>query len=139
MSDISNLSNIFNFNTYQEILNAITSINIYFDWNIMNTKQPINTNLNLDINTSNYTYLKDKEQRKLCNIYINKCKIKYLFNKYKRNDQVEPKIFDINTLNEILFCSICNNNNEDKTIEYYDLINLGASLSIRDDNIFTKI
>ena len=46
MSDISNLSNIFNFNTYQEILNAITSINIHFDWNIMNTKQPINTNLN---------------------------------------------------------------------------------------------
>jgi len=94
-------------------------------WNNLGNpiKVPI-VNLNVSNNTCNL--IKDEANKTACNIYINKCKLKTLYQKYFPENSDVSINYDITLLNKILERSIMNNNNRDNT----DLISFGANLSV---------
>lgn len=150
------INNIYTMLDYSSIINLINSHpsiahNIHF--NMLETIE-----IDKTINTLNeYTickFIKDNPHKKnQLNIYLHKCRIKFLFDKYfittininDNNDIIlqrqileEPKIYSKYTLNEILLRTIPNNNYENRIDEINTLRAYGSDITEIPWYIFTN-
>ena len=133
------MNNIKEFKPCEEVINLISSTNNYYINNEENLGNSIYTNLDLSLperHICNHIFYPDRKAS--CNIYYNKCKLKYLYRKYIIES--EPEEYTIETLNKILLNTIPNNQNEDRTNDQTDLIIFGSNLTTinYDSNFFEK-
>ena len=155
--------------SHEDIMNYIYTMLDYFSMlNLINSHPSIAHNIHFNmlktieidetINTSNeYTickFIKDNPKRKnQLNIYLHKCRIKFLFVKYhlttvdiNNNKGIillkqileEPKIYSKTTLNEILLRTIPNNNYENRNDDINTLHTFGTDIKQIPWHIFTN-
>jgi hypothetical protein len=135
---VSSDGNIFSQRNCKDVIGSLVTkqaINAV-NWKSLETRIPtINTALNMNNPQSVTCGFAKPEELNDCNSYLNKCKLKHLFNKYRPGVAV-PGNFDVNTLNDILFRTIPYTIIEDRSSDIASLIAFGATVIGIPDNAF---